>query len=132
MMNLNDLAKPAVGRWRSPPCYVRLCRWLVVARNPEVLRRLARSLAGGVEKISAANPTSREELADLWAEARDEVAQQDVAPQDVEATGAAAATSGAAAASRKVKRTRKPRVVAARPGAAAARKGKAAKTARGD
>jgi hypothetical protein len=64
----------------------------VVARDPEVLRRLARTMAGGVERISGALAESREELADLWAEVRED------ARQDIEAQAFAAPPVVAAAA----------------------------------
>ncbi len=44
----------------------------IVARDPRVLRRVAGALAAGAERVSVAVAESREELADLWAEVRDE------------------------------------------------------------
>jgi hypothetical protein len=44
----------------------------VVARDPRVLRRLARAAAGGLERISVAVAETREELSDLWADVKDD------------------------------------------------------------
>lgn len=49
----------------------------LVARDPRALRRLARSAAGGLERIETALAETREEMSDLWAEVRAE-ARQDV------------------------------------------------------
>jgi hypothetical protein len=43
----------------------------LVTRDRETLRRVVRIAAGSVERVSAALAETREELADLWAEARD-------------------------------------------------------------
>ena len=118
-MNLNDLVIPRsrTGGGRRRGGYVRLCRWLRRGRGSgSVAPPRAFLRRRGVEKDVGSDWERRvRSLRTLWRQARDEVAQQDVAPQDVAATGAAAATSGASAASRKVKRSRKPQVVAARP-----------------
>lgn len=66
----------------------------LVARDPQRLRQLARAVAGGVERVAVALAESREELADLWAEARED-ARHDIETQAF--TAAAAATASAAA-----------------------------------
>ena len=67
----------------------------IVARDPRVLRRVAGALAAGAERVSVAVAESREELADLWAEVRDEArADAEVrafADAEASATGAEAA-----------------------------------------
>jgi hypothetical protein len=49
----------------------------IIARDPRALRRVARSAAGGLERIQIALAETREEIADLWAEVQSE-ARQDV------------------------------------------------------
>lgn len=67
----------------------------IVARDPRVLRRVAGAIAAGAERVSVAVAESREELADLWAEVRDEArADAEVrafADAEVSAAGAEAA-----------------------------------------
>lgn len=50
--------------------------YLVLTRDREALRRVVRVAAGTVERVSAALAETREELTDLWAEARDDVRQE--------------------------------------------------------
>jgi hypothetical protein len=66
----------------------------LAARDPNALRRFARAAAGGLERIQMALAETREDVADLWAEARAQ-ARADV---EAHAMAAAEAAAGAAAA----------------------------------
>jgi hypothetical protein len=68
----------------------------LVARDPETLRRWARALAGGVERTQIAFAEAYENLADLWADVRDD-ARRDIEEHAMgRAAGVAAAASNAA------------------------------------
>jgi hypothetical protein len=131
-MALNDLVKPAVSVIAvAAVATAGFAAGYLVARDPQLLRRVARSLAGGLEKMSAAIAMSREEIADLWAEVRDD------AQQDVEVGGAgektAAAASATAATARKkatAKRRQKTRSASTRSRAVSARTSKGTKASR--
>jgi len=93
-MNASDLLKPgAVVLGIAAVGALGFAAGFVVARDPQVLRRVARALAGGVERVAGALAESREELADLWAEVRED------ARQDIEAQAFASASVAAASAS---------------------------------
>lgn len=80
-MNANDLLKPgAVVLGITAVGALGFAAGYIVARDPQVLRRVARALAGGVERVAGALAESREELADLWAEVRED-ARQDIEAQ---------------------------------------------------
>lgn len=66
----------------------------VAARDPKALRRWAGAAAGGLERLQMALAETREEIADLWAEAR----AQARADLEEKAMAAAEATAGAATA----------------------------------
>jgi hypothetical protein len=102
----------------------------LVGRDPQRLRRWAQAAAGGWERVQAALSETREDLADLWAEARADAraAVEDdaiAAAQEAAAKASAAAVVKAAAAAA---RKRAPRAPARRPGSGAG--GKARRTVR--
>jgi hypothetical protein len=73
-MNIENMTKPAgVLLGLAAVAAASLAAGYVIARDPKAIRRLTRALAGGVERVSAAVAETREELADLWAEAREDV-----------------------------------------------------------
>jgi len=90
---------------------------VAVARDPELLRRTARSLARGLERATLMAAQAREHVGDLWAEAREEaIAEVDAADFDRAAKDAAKAAPAAAAAAapsksmrKRASRPRKPR-----------------------
>jgi hypothetical protein len=93
-MNANDLLKPgAVVLGIATVGALGFAAGFIVARDPQVLRRVARSLAGGVERVAGALAESREELADLWAEVRED-ARQDIEAQAFAAAPVVSATAG--------------------------------------
>jgi hypothetical protein len=97
-MDAKDLLKPAalvlgIGAAGA----LGFAAGFIVARDPAAFRRVARAVAGGVERVSLAVAESREELADLWAEVRED-ARQDIEAKAFAAAAAGAATSAAAAA----------------------------------
>lgn len=92
----------------------------LAGRDPQRLRRWTQAAAGGLERIQAALSETREELADLWAEARADAraaAEEDAIAAAREAAAkasAAAVVEAAAAAARKRAPRRSPRAVAKR------------------
>lgn len=91
-MDPKDLLKPgAIVLGIAAAGALGFAAGFVVARDPKVLRRMARALAGGVERMTGALAESREELADLWAEVRAD------ARHDVEAATFASAATAAEA-----------------------------------
>ena len=91
----------------------------VALKHPELGRRALKSLARGAEKVRLAVAETAEELGDLWAEARDEVAAEIEAKAfGVEVTPALAGPKrkSRAASTRKPRAasTRKPRRAPAR------------------
>ncbi len=94
-MQAKDLMRPgAVALAVAAAAALGFAAGWLLARNPELARRAARSLAGGWERVGGALAESREELADLWAEARENAR----ATVDDEAFSAAAAAAAAASA----------------------------------
>jgi hypothetical protein len=72
---------------------------VAVARDPEVLRRTARGLARGLERATLMAAQTREHVADLWAEAREEaLAEVDAADFERAAAKTSKAAPAAAAA----------------------------------
>jgi len=69
----------------------------IVARDPRVLRRVAGAIAAGAERVSVAVAESREELADLWAEVRDEARADAEVRAFADAEGPAAGAEAAEA-----------------------------------
>ena len=81
---------------------------VAVARDPEVLRRTARGLARGLERATLMAAQAREQVGDLWAEAREEaIAEVDTADFERAATKASKAASAGAAAAAPRKAARK-------------------------
>ncbi len=75
-MDVRDLARP-VGLLAGMTLVAgTLAVGYLVTRDRESLRRLVRVAAGTVERVSAALAETREELEDLWAQARDEARQE--------------------------------------------------------
>lgn len=100
---------------------------VAVGRDPEgmkrKLRRVAQSAARGLEQATLAAAQAREQIGDLWAEAReDALAEVDAA--DFDRAAATAGPAGAATATPAVKRPRKKGAAepARRKAAGAARK----------
>ena len=95
-MNANDLLKPgAMVLGITAVGALGFAAGFIVARDPEVLRRMARALAGGVERVAGALAESREELADLWAEVRED-ARRDIEAQAFAAEPAISASAAGA------------------------------------
>jgi hypothetical protein len=119
-MKAEDLVKPgAVVVGIAAAAALGFAAGYLVAKDPALLRRLMRSLAGGVERLTGAVAESREELADLWAAsragARDAIedesfaaAAASAAMAAASAVGKAAAPASAAAAQPVAKRARRP------------------------
>jgi hypothetical protein len=94
-MKADDLIKPgAVVLGMAAAAALGFAAGYLMARDPQLLRRLMRSAAGGFERLAGAVAESREELADLWAESREGARD---AIED-ESFAAAAATAAVAAA----------------------------------
>lgn len=70
----------------------------LVARNPERVRRWMTTAAAGLERLTGSAAETREHLADLWAQARDE-AKLSAEDEAFAAAEAAAAVSAAQSAS---------------------------------
>jgi hypothetical protein len=70
----------------------------LVGRDPQLLRKLLRSGAGGFERLAGAFAETREELADLWAASREGAREaiEDEAFAAAAASAVVAAASGAA------------------------------------
>lgn len=98
-MSIEDFAKPTgVVLGAAALLAAGFAAGFVVARDPAVVRRLARAVAGGAELLSLALSETREELADLWAEARED-ARAAVEETAFARSEAAAATSATVATS---------------------------------
>jgi len=92
----------------------------LAGRDPQRLRRWSQAAAGGLERMQTALSETREELADLWAEARADAraaVEEDALAAAREAAAkasAAAVVEAAAAAARKRVPRRSPRAAAGR------------------
>lgn len=101
-MNAKDLVKPgAVVLGVAAAATLGFAAGYLMARDPQLLRRLLRSAAGGFERLAGAVAESREELADLWADSR-EGAQSAVEDESFAAAAASAAVAAARSAAVKV------------------------------
>jgi hypothetical protein len=117
MIDAKDLIKPgAVVLGVATAAVLGFAAGFVVARDPAFLRRLARAAAGGVERVTAAIAESKEELADLWAEVRedarenlDERAFAHAHRQDAAASATTAANEPAVAPAEAGRGRRQPR-----------------------
>jgi hypothetical protein len=126
MIDAKDLLKPgALVLGVATAAALGFAAGFIVARDPALLRRLARAVAGGVERVSIAVAESREEIADLWAEVREDARHEAEERAFAEAVGdgdsptapAAASTPAAAEAPANVsgparRRMRRPRASA--------------------
>ena len=76
-MSLEDLARraAAVAAVTTVVALAGTAVWIAV-KHPVLGRRALKSLARGAEKLRLAVAETAEELGDLWAEARDEVAAE--------------------------------------------------------
>lgn len=120
-MQAKDLMKPgAVALAVAAAAALGFAAGWLLARNPDLARRAARALAGGWERVGGALSESREELADLWAEARED-ARATVDDEAFSAAAAAAATASAMATAA--------RPPSAAPAAARPARGRATKAA---
>lgn len=120
MIDLKDLQKPATAVLViGAVATAGFVAGYLVGRDPEMARRLVRSVAGGLTRLQVAAADAWESLGDLWADARAEVqseieatrfAAETTAPEPaqsppVSATAAVAtATTGAAAAASRRRR----------------------------
>lgn len=94
-MKASDLGRPGViALTVAGAAALGFAAGYLVARNPELLRRWAGLLAGGVERLTGSAAETREHLADLWAQAREE-ALQGTEEESFAAAQAAAAVSAA-------------------------------------
>ncbi len=106
-MKIEDVTRPGVLAWGvvgvAATALLGFAAGVAVGRDPELLRRTARSLARGLERATLMAAQAREHVGDLWAEAREvAIAEVDAADFDRAARNAgkaAAATSAATAAS---------------------------------
>lgn len=112
-MKIEDVARPgllALGLVGvAATALLGFAAGVAVARDPEVLRRTARGLARGLERAKLMAAQAREQVGDLWAEAREEaVAEVDAADFDrvVKKAAKTAPAAAAAAAPSKVGRKR--------------------------
>jgi len=112
-MKIEDVARPgllALGLVGvAATALLGFAAGFAVARDPEVMRRTARGLARGLERATLMAAQAREQVGDLWAEAREEaVAEVDAADFDrvVKKAAKAAPTAAAAAAPSKAGRKR--------------------------
>jgi hypothetical protein len=106
-MKADDLIKPgAVVLGMAAAAALGFAAGYLMARDPQLLRRLMRSAAGGFERLAGVVAESREELADLWAESR-EGARDAI---EVESFAAAAAGAAVAAARNAAGKTSVPAV----------------------
>jgi hypothetical protein len=106
-MKFEDLYKPAgLAAALAAAAGTGLVIGLALSRNPAIARMVATTAARGLERLQIAVAETREELSDIWAEARDtaraEVEEaafaRDAAKQAPAAAGAAASAAGAAEA----------------------------------
>jgi len=137
-MKIEDMARPAglmaigmVGI--AATALLGFAAGVAVSRDPEALkrtaRRVAREAARGLERVSLMAAQTREHVADLWAEAREEaLAEVDAADFERAARRGAAEGPGAAAAkAAKAAKASKEASEAEPPAAAAPRPRRAAK-----
>jgi hypothetical protein len=95
MMKASDLGRPGVIALSvAAAAALGFAAGYLVARNPELLRRWAGLLAGSVERLTGSAAETREHLADLWAQARED-ALQATEEASFAAAEAAAAVSAA-------------------------------------
>ena len=136
-MKINELARPGLMALGvvgiAATALLGFAAGMAVARDPKALRRTARRVAGeaarGLERASLMFAQAREQVGDLWAEAREEaLAEVDAADFDRAAASAAKASPAAAgvvgkagvapapqskAPRKRASRPRKPRVLPA-------------------
>jgi hypothetical protein len=98
MIDLNDLQKPAAAVLVvGAAAATGFVAGYLVGRDPELARRLARTLAGGLTRLQVAAAEAWENLGDLWADARAQ-AQRDIeAERFADDTGAPEAAPEATA-----------------------------------
>lgn len=100
-MKIEDMARPGmlalgvVGI--AATALLGFAAGVAVTRDPEALRRVARRVARGLESATLMAAQAREQVGDLWAEAREQ-AVADVDAADFERAAAGAAKPPAAAA----------------------------------
>lgn len=103
MIELNDLQKPATAVLVvGAAAAAGFIAGYMIGRDPELARRMARSVAGGLTRLQVAAAEAWENIGDLWADSRAE-ARRDVeaerfaaetAAQEASQTVPATATSG--------------------------------------
>lgn len=101
-MKIETLARPGlIVLGMAATALLGFAAGVAVSRDPEALRRTTRRVAGaaalGLERATLMAAQAREQLSDLWAEARD-AAVTDVDAADFKRTAAAASKASDAAA----------------------------------
>ena len=113
MIDLNDLQKPATAVLVvGAAAAAGFIAGYMIGRDPELARRMARSVAGGLTRLQVAAAEAWENIGDLWADARAE------ARRDIEAERFAAGNA-AHEASQTAPVTATAAAVIAKPGAGA-------------
>lgn len=103
-MAVSDYIKPgAIALGVAAAAALGFAAGYAVGRDPQLLRRSLRAASGGMERLLGAWAETREEIGDLWAEAREDarraVDDADFEPAAAEAHAAAAAAPQAPAKS---------------------------------
>ena len=77
-MDYKDVAKPvgALAALATFAAGALTVGYIAMRRDPETVRRVVRVAAGAMERVSGAWAETYEELADLWAEAREQARQE--------------------------------------------------------
>jgi hypothetical protein len=77
-MDFKDVAKPvgALAALATFAAGALTVGYIAMRRDPETVRRVVRVAAGAMERVSGAWAETYEELADLWAEAREQARQE--------------------------------------------------------
>lgn len=100
-MKIEDLSRSGplalgVGLGLAATALLGFAVGVVVTRDPQVLRRVTRRVASGLESATLMAAQAREHIGDLWAEAREE-ARAEVDAADFERAAAKAAPAAAPA-----------------------------------
>jgi hypothetical protein len=105
-MDIKDVVKPAglLAGLATLAAGTLAVGYFVVTRDREGLKRVVRVAAGTVERVSAALAETREELEDLWAQARDDARQEIEDEEFAAAPEEEAAEPAAPPAARRAKR----------------------------
>lgn len=99
-MSVGDYTKPAViALGVAAATAFAFAAGYAIGRDPQLLRRTLRAASGGVERLLGAWAETREEIGDLWAEAREDARREadDSAFERAAANSDAQATAGVSA-----------------------------------